>query len=97
MQEPESDSGDLKMDKTGYVRVKDHEAVRDLNTSAILFTDERSYKQARLRRHVRDESTKKDRKISELDSALNRMNLMMNNLIDQVNKLKEEVHYGNTR
>lgn len=84
------------MDKTGYVKVKDHEAVRDLSTSAIVFTDDKAYKQALLRRKLREEGKKKDKKIVELDSALESMNLMMKNLIDQVNKLKEEVHCGNT-
>ena len=69
-----------------YVPVKDHKAVRDTSSGAILFTDEGAIKQAGIRRRLRDQEIEKSKSIERLNSELESMKRMMNDLIENMKR-----------
>ncbi len=67
-----------------YIPVKDHQAVRDSLSGAILFTDDRALKQAILRRKLREENLRKDEAIQRLTSGMEQMKKQMSDLVKMI-------------
>lgn len=75
---------------TRFIKVKDAPAVRDTNSGAILFNDDRSYRQALLRKKIRQETEIKNQTISSLNSVIESVKADMARLVQEVNAMKHK-------